>query len=64
MRFEADGVAILEVLQVDIGALGLLVYRVLDLAVGLVGGADIEQLEVFLYFPLVRAGDAGGRIDD
>src|SRR6185503_6211825 len=64
MRFETDGVAIFQVLQINVGALGLLVHGVLDLAVGLVGGADVEQLEIFLHFPLVRAGDASGRIDD
>src|SRR5262245_51291526 len=63
VRLEADGLAIGEILEVDVGALGLLVDRELNLAVGLGSGADIEQLERLLHFPLVRARDARRRVD-
>src|SRR6185436_4557625 len=63
MGLEADRLAIGEVLHVDIRAHGLLVDRVLYLAVGLVGGADIEQLQRFLDLPFVRACDAWRGVD-
>src|SRR5687768_3953109 len=64
MRLEADRLAIREILEIDVRALGRLVDRVLDLLVGLVGCADVEELERIFHFPFVRPRDARRRVDD
>ena len=45
MRLEAQAAAARQLVEIDVGALGLLVDRVLDFLVGFVGGADVEELE-------------------
>ena len=63
MRREGDAVAAGELVELDIRALGFLVDGELQLSVRLGGGADGEESQAFLHLPLMRAGDAGGRID-